>query len=136
MVTARVLGVVRVDACRSQGPEVLVDRIVKWADERDAELVDVWIVESEAEFPQLFASLSPARISVVVVPALWHVYGWMGTIRSDADLWTLQPEICWERKPPPPPPSRQLRQPPGPPWGSDRPTMSGGSPGRGGDRGI
>ncbi|WP_157777893.1 hypothetical protein [Nocardia terpenica] len=136
MVTARVLGVVRVDACRSLPVELLVSRIVEWAGDRGAELVDVNIVESEAEFPRLFASLAPARISVVVVPALWHVYGWMGTIRGDADLWTLHPEIRWERRPLLPAPSPHLRRLPGPGWGGDRRALSGGSSIGGGDRDI
>lgn len=135
MVTARVLGVVRVDACRSLPVELLAGRIQEWVNDRAAELVDVKIVESEAEFPRLFASLVPERIAVVVVPALWHVYGWVGTIRGDADLWTLQPEICWERKPPPPPLSRHLRRLLGPEWSSNRHAPSGGSS-TGGERGI
>lgn len=104
--TERVLGVVCADRCGTLQPRMFADQIAEWADdpERDVELIDVVVVESEAEFPRLFASLAPAGVSVVVVPALWHVYGWMGTIRVDADLWTLQPqECCWPRKPLPPP---------------------------------
>ncbi len=122
--------------CRSLPVEMLIGRIVEWVDDRDTELVGVHVVVSEAEFPRLFASLAPTRISAVVVPALWHVHGWMGTIRGDADLWTLQPEICWERKLPPPLPSRNLRRLSGSGWGGDRHGLAGGGSTGGGDRDI
>lgn len=43
----------------------------------------------------LLAHLSTVRAEVVLVPSEPHLRGWMDTVRRIAQVWTVDPPLCW-----------------------------------------
>ncbi|WP_280454082.1 hypothetical protein [Nocardia brasiliensis] len=51
----------------------------------------------DADFGVLLATLRPSLISVLLVPSILHVTGWLDAIRQDTTVWSLDPRGHWPR---------------------------------------
>jgi hypothetical protein len=93
---ARAYGLVSWDR---SGPQAATDMqsIRQVARDAKLDLRAVSVVRSDADLSVLLAGLSVSGISVVVVPTVLHLTGWLDVVRRDCDVWTLAPPGYWPR---------------------------------------
>lgn len=104
MLAKRAYGIVRSDIVGTQtGQWVRIIR--RWANVHGFELRCVETVDSDISYPLLIATLRPAGIDALAVPALGHFDGWIAAVRDEVDLWTMLPLRRWPRQPCTPPES-------------------------------
>ncbi|MEG8182580.1 hypothetical protein GZH49_29360 [Nocardia terpenica] len=89
-------GIVRTDI----DPDLVdtyVEAIRRLAEELGVELRGIFEEGSDASLPMLLARIGTSRTTVIFVPSVAHVTGWMDVIRQTGDAWTLEPRRCWRR---------------------------------------
>lgn len=96
MTIVRACGIVRSDLS-GDGTDLDVERDRGLSRRHGFDLCAVRVERGDADFGLLLATLAPSHITVLIVPTVAHVSGWLDAVRQDAHVRTLRPAGCWPR---------------------------------------
>ncbi|MBF5001818.1 hypothetical protein IRT45_32335 [Nocardia sp. BSTN01] len=96
MTIVRAYGIVRSDLS-GDDTELDAARVRDLSGRHGFDLCAVRIEHGDDDFGLLLATLAPSHITVLIVPTVAHVTGWLDAVRQDASVWTVRPAGCWPR---------------------------------------